>query len=260
MSQPQGYLRPLPPEPLPPPIPSTPLGCCRALGWSPWVTQQIPPGSVSCTWQCVCFRDPLSVPPILSFPHCVHKWVLYVCISTATLQIGSSVPSFYFPYTCLNTQYSSFPFWLTSVSTVGSRFIHLDELEWIKFILTWFSPWSTATCTFSSVQSLSRVWLFETPWTTARQASLSITTSQSLPKPMFIESEMPANHLTLCRPLHLLPSIFPSIRVFPNESALRIRWPKYWSFSFGISPSSEHSGLISFRMDWMDLLAVQGTL
>ena len=113
---------------------------------------------------------------------------------------------------------------------------------------------------FSSVQSLSRVRLFVTPWTTARQASLSITNSQSPPKLMSIESVMPSNHLILCYPLLLLPSIFPSIRVFSNESALHTRWPKYWSFSFNISPSNEHPGLISFRMDWLDLLAVQGTL
>ena len=112
----------------------------------------------------------------------------------------------------------------------------------------------------SSVQSLSHVRLFATPWTTARQASLSITNSQSPPKPMSIKSVMPSNHLILCRPLSLLPSIFPSIRVFSNESALHIRWPKYWSFNFNISPSNEHLGLISFRMDWLDLLAVQGTL
>ena len=108
-----------------------------------------------------------------------------------------------------------------------------------------------------SVQSLSRVWLFVTPWNTACQASLSITNSWSPAKPM---SVMPSNHLILCCPLLLLSSIFPSIRVFSNESALRIRWPKYWSFSFNISPSNEHPGLISFRMDWLDLLAVQGTL
>ena len=113
---------------------------------------------------------------------------------------------------------------------------------------------------FSSVQSLSYVQLFATPWITARQASLSITNSRSPPKPMSIESVMPSNHLILCRPLLLLPSIFPGITVFSNESALRIRWPKYWSFSFNISPSNEHAGLISFRMDWWDLLAVQGTL
>ena len=110
-----------------------------------------------------------------------------------------------------------------------------------------------------SVQ-FSCVWLFVTPWTTARQASLSITNSQSLPKLMSIESVMLATHLILCHPLFLLPSIFPSIRVFSNESALHMRWPKCWSFSFNISPSSEHPGLISFRMDWLDLLAVQGTL
>ena len=99
-----------------------------------------------------------------------------------------------------------------------------------------------------------------TPWTAACQASLSITNSQSPPKPMSIESVMPSNHLILCCPLLLLPSIFPSIRVFSNESALHIRWPKYWSFSFNISPSIEHPGLISFRMEWLDLLAVQLTL
>ena len=113
---------------------------------------------------------------------------------------------------------------------------------------------------FSSVQSLSRVRLFATPWTTERQASLSITNSQSPPKPMSMESVMPSSHLFLCHPLLFLPSIFSSIRVFSNESALRMRWPKYWSFSFNISPSNEHPGLISFRMDWLDLLAVQGTL
>ena len=99
-----------------------------------------------------------------------------------------------------------------------------------------------------SDQLLSRVWLFATPWTTARQASLSITNSQSPPKPMSVVSVMPSNHLVLCRPLLLLPSIFPSIRVFSNESVIHIRWPKYWSFSFNISPSNEHPGLISFRI------------
>ena len=105
---------------------------------------------------------------------------------------------------------------------------------------------------FSSVQSLNRVQLFATPWITARQASLSITNSRSPPKLTSIESVMPSSHLILCHPL-LLPSIFPSIRVFSNESALRMRWPKYWSFSFNISPSNEHPGLISFRMDWISL-------
>ena len=110
-----------------------------------------------------------------------------------------------------------------------------------------------------SVQSLSRVQLFATPWIAALQTSLSIINSQSLPKLMSIESLMPSSHLILCRPLLLLPPIASSIRVFSNESALHMRWPKYWSFSFSISPSSEHPGLI-FRMDWLDLLAVQGTL
>ena len=113
---------------------------------------------------------------------------------------------------------------------------------------------------FSSVQSLSRVRLFATPWTTARQASLSITNSQSLPKFMSIESVMPSNHLTLCRPLLLLPSISPSIRVFPHESALPMRWPQDWSFSFSISPSNEYSVLISFKIDLFNLLEVQRTL
>ena len=112
----------------------------------------------------------------------------------------------------------------------------------------------------SSVQLLSRVNSLRPPWTAARQASLSITNSQSLLKLMSIESVMPSNHLILCHPLFFPPSIFPSIRVFSNESVLRIRWPKYWSFSFSISPSNEYSGLISFRMDWLDLRAVQGTL
>ena len=114
---------------------------------------------------------------------------------------------------------------------------------------------------FSSVQfSRSVVSDSATPWTTARQASLSITNSWSLPKPMSILSVMPSNHLILCHSLLLLPSIFPRISVFSNESALCMRWPKYWSFSFNISPSNEHPGLISFRMDWLDLLTVQGTL
>ena len=111
---------------------------------------------------------------------------------------------------------------------------------------------------FSSVQSLSRVRLFATPWTC--QASLSITNCWSPPKLMSIVSVMPSNHLILCRPLFLLPSIFPRIKVFSNESALCIRWPKYWSFSFNINPSNEHPGLISFRMDWLDRFAVQGNL
>ena len=126
------------------------------------------------------------------------------------------------------------------------------RLLWPSFMLF---KWS-----FSSVQSLSHVQIFATPWITACQASLSITNFQSLLKLMTIKSVMPSSHFILCHPLLLLPPIPPSIRVFSNESALRIRWPKYWSFSFNISPSNEHPGLISFRMDWLDLLAVQGTL
>ena len=114
------------------------------------------------------------------------------------------------------------------------------------------------TCQFSSVAQFVR--LFATPWTATCQASLSITNSRSLLKLMTIKSVMPSNHLILCHSLSLPPSIFPSIRVFPNESVLHIRWPKYWSVSFSISSSSQYSGLISFRMDWLDLLAVQGTL
>ena len=113
---------------------------------------------------------------------------------------------------------------------------------------------------YQSVQSLSRVWLFVTPWTAACQASLSIINSRSLPKLMSIKSVMPSNHLFLCCPLLHLPSIFPSIRVFSDESVLHIRWPNYWSFSFNISLSNEHSRLISFRMNWLDFLAVQRTL
>ena len=112
----------------------------------------------------------------------------------------------------------------------------------------------------SSIQPLTHVWLFATPWIAACQASLSVTNSQSLLKLVSIYSMMPSNHLILCWPILLLPSIFPNLRVFSKELVLRIRWPKYWSFSFSISPSNEHSGLISFRTDWLDLLAVQGTL
>ena len=126
--------------------------------------------------------------------------------------------------------------------------------RWVR-LLHW-KLWNT----FSSVQSLSRVWLFATPWTAARQASLSLTNSSSLLKLMSIESVMPSSHLILCCPLLLLPRTPPSIRVFSSESTLCMRWPKYWSFSFSVSPSNEHPGLISFRIDWLDLLAVQGTL
>ena len=156
----------------------------------------------------------------------------------------------------INMQLSQFPCLFISVLewTLGYRATY-----W-KTVIESMQNFSALQLTHSSVQSLSRVWLFATPWTTVHQASLSITNSRSPPKPMSTESVMPSNHLILYRPLLLPPSIFPSIRVFSNESALRIRWPKYWSFSFNISPSNEHPELISFRMDWLDLLAVQGTL
>ena len=142
-------------------------------------------------------------------------------------------------------------------------------LNWNKIFRSQFSDkksanthliWKLNSWGISSVQSFSHVWLFVTPWIAVRQASLSITNSQSLLKPMFIKSVMPSSHLILCSPLLLLLSNFCSIRVFSNESTLHMRWPKYWSFSSNISLSNEQSGLISFRMDWLDLLAVQGTL
>ena len=139
--------------------------------------------------------------------------------------------------------------------TVAPNSFLMPSLFFLCFFFFTFS-----SVQFSSVHLLSCVQLFATPWTAAQQASLSISNPWNLPKLMSIESVMPSNHLIICYPLLLLPSIFSSIRDFSNESVLRIRWPKYWSFSFNISPSNEHSGLISFRMDWLDLLAVQGTL
>ena len=136
------------------------------------------------------------------------------------------------------------------------KYITSSVKKWSKREVQSFSDRTPKT----SVQSLSHVRLFVTPWITARQASLSITNSWSPPKPMSIKLVMPSNHLILCHPLLLLPSIFSSIRVFSNESALHITWPKYWSFSFNISPSNEHPRLIPFRMDWLDLLVVQRTL
>ena len=153
-----------------------------------------------------------------------------------------------------------------SVSPVPG-ILQARTLEWVKFkhklilirkSVSYF--WRGVYKMFSSVQSLSRIWLFATPWTAAHLAFLSITNSWSLLKLRSIESVMPSNHLILCCPLLLPPSVFPSIRVFSSESVLSIRWPKYWSFSFNISPSNGHLGLISFRMYWLDLLAVQGTL
>jgi len=136
---------------------------------------------------------------------------------------------------------------------------HVSQCALIFSDKTTQSDWVGPPCgAISSTQSLSRVRFFVTPWTAACQASLSITNSLSLLKLMSIKSVMPSNHLILCHPLFLRPSIFPNIRFFSSKLALPIRWPKYWSFSFSISPSNEYSGLISFRMDWLDLLAVQG--
>ena len=154
--------------------------------------------------------------------------------------------------------------WNLGLHQTGFRDISLEisknfikpSLPYLRFCV--YLKWLLFFIGFSSVQLLSHVRLSVTPWTAAHQASLSITNSQCPLKPMSVESVMPSNHLILCHPL-LLPSVFPSIRVFSNESVLHIRWPKYWSFSFSISPSSEYSGLISFRIDWLDLLAVQGT-
>ena len=150
---------------------------------------------------------------------------------------------------------------IEKTSTENGFLVSLEALYFIEFVselLFFISPFyffSGMHLPFS-VQPLSHVWLFVTPFTAALRASLSITNSQSLLKLMSVQSVMLSNHLILCRPLLLLPSVFPSIGVFPNESALRIRWPKYWSFSFSISPSNEYSRLISFRIDWLDLLAV----
>ena len=138
---------------------------------------------------------------------------------------------------------------------IYSQFKNILPLLSSKVVLIFFFRFLV-----SSVQSLSRVRFFATPWITAHQASLSITNSQSLFKLMSMEMVMPSSHLILCCPLLFLPPIPPSIRLYSNESTLHMRWPKYWSFSFSISPSKEHPGLISFRMDWLDLLAVQGTL
>ena len=175
-----------------------------------------------------------------SFPASGSFPVSHLCASGGQ-SIGASAPASVLP---MSIQ-SWFPLgWTSFISLLSkghSRVFASTTVQKYQFF--------GAQLSFSSVQLLSRVWLFETPWTAAHQASLSITNSWSLLKLMSIESVMPSNHLILCRPLLLLPSIFPSIRVFSNESALCIRWPKYWSFSFNISPSNEHSGLISFFYD-----------
>ena len=154
----------------------------------------------------------------------------------------------------------------TKISNLNKSFCILEESareKKMNVLFLFIQVYSTkllCSVQFSSVQSLSPVWLFETPWIAARQASLSITNSRSSVRLTSIKSVMPSSHLILCRPLLLLPPIPPTIRVFSNESTLGMRWPKYWSFSFSIIPSNEIPGLISFRTDWLDLLAVQGTL
>ena len=164
-------------------------------------------------------------------------------------------------HTSWQIERASMPF--PGISLPKSPWVHQPKSSLNPVPLRFLEGFITRTPLFislsQSIQVLSHIWLFATSWTAAHQASLSITNSQSLLKLMSIELVMPSNHLILCCPL-LLPSVFPSIRVFSNESVLPIRWLKYWSFRFSISPSNEYSGLIFFRMDWLDLLAVQGTL
>ena len=179
-------------------------------------------------------------------PFVVHMFVLYICVSMSALQIILSIAFFWIPHLSDIIPYFSLSDLHHSVWQFLGPSMSLQMALFHSY--------------FSSVQSLSLVQLSATPWIAARQASLSITNSRSLLKPMSIESVMPSNHLILCCPLLFLPPIPPSIRVFSNESTLCMRWPKYWSFSFSISPSNEHPGRISFRMDWVDLFAVQGTL
>ena len=195
-------------------------------------------------------------PPFLA-PR-VYKWKLLDLGALVMAHLGDVKPQC-LRWACLQKIQHSLPCFLTTPCLRSQGWWETRETENRLFTLWHWAPWHVLV-QFSSVQSLSRVQLFVIPWITARQASLSITNSQSLLKLMSIQSVMPSSHLILCRPFLLLPPIPPSIRVFSNESSLRVRWPKYWSFSFNISRSNEHPGLISFRMDWLDLLAVQGTL
>ena len=201
---------------------------CHALLQGIFPTHGLNPGLLHC-------RQTLSCPSHQGSPR-ILEWVAY------PFSRGTSWPRNWIRVSCI----------------VGGFFTSWATRELSSGYLFFLEPDSSVQ--FSSVQSLSHVRLFATPWTAARQAALSITNSRSPPKPMSIESVMPSKHLILCCPLLLLPSIFPSNKVFSNESALCMRWPKYWSFSFSISPSNEHPELISFRMDWLDLLAVQGIL
>ena len=190
----------------------------------------------------LCLTPRVPGPPVL---HCLLSLFRFMSIEVVMLSVSSSAAPF---SSCLPSFPASGSFPVSRLFTSGGPSIGASVQHQ-----------SLHSVPFSSVQLLSRVPLFVTPWTAPRQASLSITNSWSLLKLMSIESVMPSNHLILCHPL-LPPSIFPRIRVFSNESVLCIRWPKYWSFSFNISLSSEHSGLISFGLKWFDLLSVQGTL
>ena len=192
----------------------------------------------------------LTIPPfsLLQSP----TWVLWV---TQPIPIGYSFYIWYCKFLCYCLYTSPLP--TMSIDLFCACF-SIAALKINSSVPSLQIPYIRVS--ISLVQSFSRVRLFATPWAAAHQASLSITNSQSPPKPMSIESVMPSSHLSLCHPLLLLPPIFPRFRVFSNESALCIRWPEYWSFSFSITPSNGHPGQISFRMDWLDLLAVQGTL
>ena len=213
--------------------------------------------SNSQTWLSIAHASPLS----FTVTHLAAFWT-YLPFSSTNAS-NSMCPNWNYHFAPRWDSFPHSPIFSISVCSSANQLV-INSLIWESSLLflslTLLLHSVLLISSFSSVQSLSSVRLFATPWTTAGQASLSITNSQSPPKPMSIESVMSCNHLILCHPLLLLPSIFPSIRVFSNESALCTRWPKYWSFSFSISLSNEHPGLISFRMDRLDLLTAQGSL
>ena len=197
----------------------------------------------------------VSVPKLFPFLFSEPSFLIFSCVFS-----HPSTHSFQLSYSWFTLLYLLWD--TTEWFNIVMEYIPFKDIKnhgYISLYCIWY-PIIVLKLYISSVQSLSCVWLFVTPWTAAHQATLSITNSWSLLKLMSIESVMPSSHLILCQPLLLPPSILPSIRVFSNESVLCIRWPEYWSFSFNISPPNEHSGLISLRMDWLDLPAVQGTL